>query len=550
MVKLYSKEELELDVNTKLSMDDKIEDVSINDVSEVLEEYKYDLKTATEGFKRSSNELFILDNIKTSIESKTLGSVEYFISIENYSLYLKSISNNLGIDTKIPSMEDFKNPYGTIASHGIVMEGFKDFIKSIWEKIKSFFKAFFKKIILFFKRLGNMDLQLDEYEEYIDDMIDNVKKSKKDRVDNITIESKLPKLLAEPGMDKVTSDFIFNIGERKLNNLVNVNNSFKEGLHKLLQELDSLNKEIEDIIKNSKTKDLNDLKSDISNKRKEYINILTKNIFKVSIDYNMLPEKVEEDVIYSFGGEKIYKDEMIVASLVDTSDVRNLLPKDFNIYMVSAEYNVTDDLRNHKIVISSDKERDIYVKNTITTIGNADNLIKFYNFYKKFSRGFNVKSLSSITNSAQDKIDHMVKGLEGSFKAALESNDNDAIVPATQMLDFGPNKHPKKEGHDDSFGNQNTEIDDETKKLIDENLNSLDNPADGSPGNNTDKTSDNTTDIDKDRKKVINELQKFLFSYLNSLQTLISDISINTVGTYQECKYELIKYIYKSASQF
>ena len=179
-MKLFALEEIK---DRKLDVEEESREerdgIDSLDVEETVDEYRNDFRVATESVKTAISNLSIVEQIKNSVESKKIASPEYFITIENVNLYLKSISSNLGLKTKIPSMEDFKNPYGTETCHQIVIEGFMDVVRSIWEKIKQFFKEFFNKIKLFFKRLVRADLDMREYEEYLERVIGKVKLSRK-----------------------------------------------------------------------------------------------------------------------------------------------------------------------------------------------------------------------------------------------------------------------------------------------------------------------------------------------------------------------------------
>lgn len=505
MGKLYSNKELDLKIDTKEDIENKIENLSDNNIVETIDEYSSDIKIASESFKRASNELFIISDIKASLETKKLASVEYFTSIENYSLYLTSITNNLGIKTKIPSMEDFKNPYGIKTSHKIVLEGFNDFVRSIWEKIKGFFKAFFKKVLLFFKRISNSNLELDEYEEYIDGLISNIKRSKKDRVDNIIIDSKLPRLLAEPTMESINSDFILNKGQRKLTNLLELNRRiFNRDLPDLVKRLSESNKLVKDTLLSKDKLEFIKLKEIISDIRESYLNILNIDLFTNTLSFKSLPENVYDNVLNNFDSKQLEDDNLKVSSLINDRDMNEALPKHFNIYFINSNYAISEKLRTNKLFITPNNEENTYVKNTVPTIGNANNLIKFYEFYKKFSKEFNIKNIDNKIDMLQDEIEDMINDLEKSFKIALENDDTveDGIII---------------------------------------------NP----PETDTNLNSNNTDSLDnKDMMNEIYELQRFLFNYLNSIQILIHEVSINIVGTYQECRYELVRYIYKSAKQF
>ena len=54
----------------------------------------------------------------------------------------------------------------------------------------------------------------------------------------------------------------------------------------------------------------------------------------------------------------------------------------------------------------------------------------------------------------------------------------------------------------------------------------------------------------KEIREKLNDLHKFLTNLLNVIQVLLKDMSVGLLGTYQEVRYEMIKYLYKCAKQF
>ena len=110
------------------------------------------------------------------------------------------------------------------------------------------------------------DLELDEYEKYIDDLIHKVKASGRDKIaESIKVSSKLPLFLADPGVETIGTEYILTKAEHKLMNLTDVTN------HLTNKELLNLIKNIENKFKNN-IKPLIKTTLDKYKSEKDYIN--------------------------------------------------------------------------------------------------------------------------------------------------------------------------------------------------------------------------------------------------------------------------------------
>ncbi|NTW90407.1 MAG: hypothetical protein HGA35_00390 [Erysipelotrichaceae bacterium] len=303
MSKLFSHEDLDTEQGAENLIEAKIENSDIPDMTEV---HETSIQVSVEGVLKASSDLYIVKDVQASLESKKLSSVEYFTSIENYSLFMKSISNNLGVSAKIPSMEDFKNPYGIKASHQFVMEGFTDFVRSIWEKIKSFFKDFFKKIMLFMKRLVNANLEMEEYEEYIESLMRNVKKSDKKNVEPIIVDSKLPSMLSDFGMEELTTDYLFTKGRDKLMNLSRVINVLSDQqLTRFEKDLGLMVTYISTELESLKQKDASAISEIVSNIRNRCSDDFSNTLFTTEVSFKALPDEVQSTVMNILDTEQL-----------------------------------------------------------------------------------------------------------------------------------------------------------------------------------------------------------------------------------------------------
>lgn len=522
MGKLFAGEDFEVEAKPlEQLIEAKIEN---SDIPDIVEFHEDAIQVAVEGVSKATNELYILQEVKASLESKKLSSVEYFTSVENYSLYMKSVANNLGIKSRIPSMEDFKNPYGIETSHKIAIEGFSEFIRSVWEKIKSFFKDFFKRIMLFFKRLVNANLQMEEYEMYIEDLMHNVKKSDKSSVEQIKVDSKLPALLATPDVEVMKTDYLLTKGKQKMDNLT----QFTE---KLYGEVDKgLMKDFE--------RNLNGLKdglrskaiqaADIDDIRHNFVDMFKK-IFTIHVDYRALPDEVQSDVMSMFSTTELSASNFY--SFIPDRNTDAALPKNFNIYHVAADVQIDETNRTSKLFICSNIERNNITENKLETISSRENLLRLYDFYKKFSKEIKIEKMGRQLQDLDRQIEDSFKVIKDTFSAALESDDRWTMP--VNVIDA-------------------TEVDTpEARELMSDLPFSANNQTSTTSGSTPEPVEDGKQHkFSKEVREKLNDLSKFLTNLMNVIQVLLKDMSVGLLGTYQEVRYEMIKYLYKCAKQF
>lgn len=527
MGKLFAGEDFEVEAKPlEQLIEAKIEN---SDIPDIVEFHEDAIQVAVEGVSKATNELYILQEVKASLESKKLSSVEYFTSVENYSLYMKSVANNLGIKSRIPSMEDFKNPYGIETSHKIAIEGFSEFIRSVWEKIKSFFKDFFKRIMLFFKRLVNANLQMEEYEMYIEDLIHKVKKSDKSSVEQIKVDSKLPALLATPDVEVMKTDYLLTKGKQKMDNLTDFTN-------KLYGEVDKgLMRDFEATLNGLKAGlESKAIQSDdIDNIRNNFVDMFKK-IFTINLEFRALPDDVQGDVMSMFSTAELNQSQFY--SFIPDRDANAALPKNFNIYHVAADVQLDQTTRTSKLFICSNTERNNITENKLETISSRENLLRLYDFYNKFSKEIKIEKMDRMIQEFDKRIDKAFSVIRNSFTAALESGDKWSmpvnVIDATELdtpeaarlmddSDFAFHQPQKNNSNQEQEKAQSTPVDD------------------GKPHK-----------FSKEIREKLNDLHKFLTNLLNVIQVLLKDMSVGLLGTYQEVRYEMIKYLYKSCRQF
>lgn len=555
------------------------EDVFVS-VHQDIEEYTGDLEVATERLTTASNELILVSGISASMKSKKLASVDYFTSMENYRPVLERIAQNLGVKCKVPSLEDFRNPHGTQASHEIVMEGFFDYVKKVWDKIKEIFHAFFKKISVFFRRLFNAELELDTYEQYLEGMIAKIKAKKMTITDNkVVLDSKLPTLLANPGMEAVDSDFILVTGEGKVRQLVNVaNHTFHTGLSKIAKdELKELHKVLRDLVDNAAHTDrpVDEIAAELDQIRELSIAGLNQ-LFGYSLnDIRQVPDMVYDAIFHNFDKSEI--DDLRIHSLVDNGNYSESLPKNFNAYYVLSE--------SGKLFVSASSETNGYVQNKLHPISNANNLVRFYDFYKKMSKELNIKKIDSSIGEFQDRVDDIIGLMKTKYVDLLEklqkgktqarqsvriSTKNEAISGLVAFFREMDRQMPNNPKVNRELYNVAVELDIDSTTL--ENI-VRDKDAEDNRLILTATINDEDTFVTKTRKilaasgstndqaytsvedleRIVKEyesFQKFLLNFLNSLQVMLKEVSVNLAGTFTELRFELVKYIYNSAKLY
>lgn len=523
MTKLFASEDIDIETTSDEQLvEAKIENSDIPNVTEFHEDV---IVVTTEALARASNELFLVGDMKSSLESKKLGSPEYFTSIDNYTLYMKNISNNLGVKAKLPSLEDFKNPYGTKASHEFVMEGFSEFVRNIWEKIKSFFKDFFKRIMLFLKRLVNANLEMEEYEQYIEDLMHRVKRSDKDKVTPIKADSKLPKFLSSHGDQEFNVDYLVSNGRHKLENLAKLINVLSDkAIPSLLSSLATSSKGIHDeFVKGYKPTP--EVAAEFTSLIRGTYNNAIKGLFPYNTGLKAMPEDVYNSVLNAFDNDQLDKGNATFHSMCNDSDKSSAMPKNYNLYLTISDFGVPigdREIRTSKINLSVSRQVNPVSPSEMFLISERTNLLKFYDFYKNYSKEVKLKTVEARIEKLHDYVADMIKKLEEPFGLALENNEVRSGITQVRSLDDGPSASYSSDfGFGGNYGGSQSV-----------------------PNNGTDDAARIKT------KEEIMEFQKFVFGYLNSLQVFIREYTVSILGTYQETRYELIKYLYKSAKQF
>ena len=129
------------------------------------------------------------------------------------------------------------------------------------------------------------------------------------------------------------------------------------------------------------------------------------------------------------------------------------------------------------------------------------------------------------------QIEDSFKVIKNTFSAALESDDRWTMP--VNVIDA-------------------TEVDTpETRELMSDPHFSANNQPSATSGSTPTPVEDGKPHIfSKEIREKLNDLSKFLTNLMNVIQVLLKDMSVGLLGTYQEVRYEMIKYLYKCATQF
>jgi hypothetical protein len=166
--------------------------------------------------------LSLIENKVTQVQNKLISepvASKNYLTI--YSLnedFIKAIGKNLGCQKPVVSLEDYRVSLDKEKVHEITMEGIKDILITIWEKIKAFFKSLFDKIMLFTRRLIGLEPQFHHLEKYISNNIAKIKSRNLMLVDkNQKVQTNIVKYLAPYDVSDFSENALWVIGVPKIN---------------------------------------------------------------------------------------------------------------------------------------------------------------------------------------------------------------------------------------------------------------------------------------------------------------------------------------------
>ena len=485
----------------------------------------------------------IVTTIKEAIESREIGSKEYFYAIETYNPIMKRILKKYNFKYHVISTEDFKNPIVTKYAHDIAIEGLAETIKAIWEKIKKFIKELWEKIKLMVKKLLNLDLTLGQYEETIEEYLAKARENNRKLESPVKIDTKLPQLLADSYLTNTTYG-VYNVldkGRRKIEALTliltttdKVSANIRAALNQTVDNIkssgitDKINEKIDDI--DNIFHEPDSTTQSISNETKEKIEKIFKeldltnsmsdrkdilgSLFSSNVPSKLIPEDVYDEIInklelindrFNRNEGRFDEREVVFFSLIDNSLVN--LPADCNYYIGKYDF------------IVSGKEYKHYntsVESAMYSAKNYEELDKLYTIYKNMKNKVKPKMLSNFERSLNEYVsDILDSGLINIFKPVLEKLET---------------KISRAEGERKSFND--TILFDERHEL---------------------KKQRNELYIQTMKRfekmiyDIISTTQNLFYYLMSEISSIGSFYSSFLYRVYLETRYELIRFIYKNA---
>jgi len=137
---------------------------------------------------------------------------------------------------------------------------------------------------------------------------------------------------------------------------------------------------------------------------------------------NSLPDDAYDTLQSNFTREDL--EGLSISSLVDDTDIYNSLPKNFNAYTF---------IKAPSVVITSITQSDENVSNKIKPINNVENLIRFYEDYKKYRKDFSIKKFANSINELEDLLQESVTIMRNNSHRLLE--DLDSLLKTSSGID-------------------------------------------------------------------------------------------------------------------
>ena len=571
------------------TLDSKI-DFEIENIENLSDSLEYTL----EGFKTLSNAFYEVNNTSTLFLKNKGSKREFIASMEQINILIESTLKNLNIKAKLPSLEDFNNDYAFETCKLITLEGFKDWLITIWEKIKKFFKEFFKKINYFYRRILSLNLTLEEYEELIENKIKKIKDNSE--IESKIIESKLPVYLANEETTSIDKIYLLTNGKYKIRNLVKEIINLNESLSKIininknnrLNEIEDINKEKVNILTNG------------------IISILTNNIFKINSDINDdLPLDVYDNFINKLSSSSFDNE-------TETIQIYKMLENQDEIEM-PCYLNMYLGTNNSKVIVGIKYEENTHVKKEIKTLTKKSEIEDLYKFHKDMKKDLKLDSISKDLDKHQDIINDIIKEAEkvisnkkkilvNSFGKSTSNEENLVKFFKESLNEFNKDKSKVRFDFNRYESKDNTilfEVNanlkrEETKKysiiFIKENekfeyisnidvfieklkefkedinesnesflFNDLnvflktigrDNFYSSDEKNNNSQLSNISEEEIQEKIKLLDKIALFYISYMNSIGEIVKILISNHLTIYTKIRYELIKYIYNSIKEF
>lgn len=491
MIKLFARES---DDNDLFISDDVAHLDGMPPAVELLE-CEEDISMALEGSETALARVKALDGIRGMLCAKKIASEGYFATLSCFNA-VAGKGYKFAADG-IPAMEDYTNTFSAKASHQIAMEGIGEYIKKAYDAIKAFLKAFFKKIGEFFKRMLGMDMELKSYEDSLQAFISKLKKYNATNDKPAMVSSKLPSMLAQPGMNEVDSDYILNHGVKKMSMLMDVmirggfgdRSPFARG-----GQFDSFETVVKSLYNNVSKMSVETLTTTDAALRAAVSDLLLSHFHVKNLQYTDLPHSVMEKVSAVYDRPQLSGGQTSYMSMSDPTNHSTSLPAGANVFLAHQD--------NTNFFICSIVEPAEDVSSNVPGIGQLSNLDALYTFYKTAVKSVDAKVADKYLDNVHDRLTKMMELITKQATSYLADAEVNLTPPP-------PKRNP--EGND--------------------------------------MYADLPQEVDK-RPAIVKALTNYLLDFVSALQQLIKSIVSAFYNTYVKLRYELIKYIYNSAQQF
>lgn len=558
--------------------------------AEMIEEQVENLVMAEEAFSSRCERLFIAQGIQQSMQEKTICSAAYVTTLENYRPVLQALFQDLGLQRTFPSMEDFTNTYSASSAHQIATEGIKEFIKKVWEQIKEVFSIFFKKISLFVKRLVKANLQMEDYERYLDPMMAKlrVKTGGAKITDTKPFDSKLPMLLANEGMEEMSVEFLINHGVRKTEKLLKLSEQMGfQGIGKLNKPdgLPKLQTSLQAFIAKHKVvgnQPVTTLEQDATELYSLAMGLLTE-IFPFEVkNPRDLPEAVYSSIYESFTHAQMGEGfQLRCLSEVDSGN--DSLPREANVFFASSVAPEED------ILVEGHLGSNTYVKGIIGPPETFANLQNMYDFYKNRVKKVQVSQADKNLDKINTDLTKIIATIQRELVPIVEKttaaqsskvtaeNFGDLLASAigkghrlAELMSFVSSHHDNTRSF---FDTQSHEAVVPMFDMRDTNSREFKNRAALLYSSLSRELPDFNYNIEafcdylktlagiggesgmsqeelEKAKEIMNNLNRSLVRYFSRLQTTIRFLMSNIYAVYTELRYEWVRYIYMSAQRY
>ena len=572
---------------------DGVEDF-IESPAEMVDDSDTSLQVLEEASKTSLEHISIVQGINASLDGKKVCSEGYMTSLDNYRPVLEQIIGQLGVRRTIPSTEDFINMHRASSAHLIATEGLKEFIKKTWEKVREFFKLFYKKIMLYLKRMVKANLELDDYEKYVESMMGKLraKASSAKITDAAAFESKLPSLLADEGMESMDTEYLLNYGVRKIDSLLTLMDriGFK-GVGRLNESdgLSLLSLKMQNFINKHGpiARPLGELTKDALELEQTALSLITSVFEHIVTDPRELPEGVYSAIHDAFDRAQM-GEGFSVRSLAPHNSGKDNLPKDANIFMAHSA--------DSKSLVSGHISSNTYVRGLTPPPSSFKSLQTLHDFYKSRISKTKVQTADKSLDKTSDLVLKLLNLLAKDFAKMVDSVADKAKSASSQ--DLATLLIAASAGNP-SAGALITEISyklpgTEEKFALNARYGADFHAFLGIPIEDTDKYR-NTIRVSYEEKftllfqeeqtsmsafkealkeiaatkqgaqagagqvdpaqaeqakEVLKDLSRILTNLLTSLQSILRYVMTSVYGVYTELRYEYVRYLYLSAQRY